>query len=178
MAQRTTKNTPSSHPESDIRAAQEQANANAQKQASDAGYVAGIQPPPEQPSHASKERPADAGWVGGSAAELAARSGPYKGGEQVFTVTPEGKQKVNDPASKNPEPEKVSNEGVPDLPAIEKHNQHFAEIAEATANSHAAAGKEAEGMILGTPEEGADKSNVIEGNLPGPVSDAADGDEK
>lgn len=146
----------------DVRTAQKKADANAEKQA--ATQTAAMPTPdetqnPATPSHADKLRPADAGWVAGSPEDYERRVG-----------------KAGDTATSDAE--MVPNEGVPDLPAIKAHNEHFADVAEATANQAQAGGTPGQATMLGTPETGANKENVIEGQVPGPVKDAAADEDK
>lgn len=150
---------------------EEQANANAREAASDAGYVGiGTPPQPPKPSHAARTRPADAGFVAGSIKDAQARQGQYAGGEQVFASVPEMRMTANQPGRDNKPAEQVEATGEPDLPAIEKHNQHVREVTEATQQSFAAAGQEVPGAIAThmTTEEKANKDDVFEGNVPDP----------
>ncbi len=145
------------------RAAQAEADARAEQVAKDRSIPAGLTPPPPQPrkiNQGTQDRPADSGFVGGSPAERAERMGKYPMGGEAAIV--DGKSVS--PAERTSDT--ISNVGVPDVPAIKRHNEEVADSIEATAQAATAAGDTLPAdAVMAVSDADGNRENTVEGVL-------------
>lgn len=154
-----------------VRAAEAEANKRAQAVAEDRseGFTGfSSVKTPMKVSHTTKMRAADSGYVGGSPAELKERMGQYQmGGELAFRPT--GAPEAVPVIPSEPTADLISHEGVPDLPALRRHNAALADSIEATALSQIAASDPvtalAPEVLAETVNPQGDRTNTVEGVL-------------